>query len=123
MYERETFSPTFMSFDFNESELLKTFKKLRNLKDYLRSISLSHFGVWKDEDFDFVLNKMEALHFKTKKAIIEWYNENPDIGYITFKYHQTFTPNSTIHTKENMLGLELVISLLIAGSKISGFIK
>ncbi len=123
MYERETFSPTFMSFDFNESELLKTFQKLRNLKEDLCSISLSHFGIWKDEDFDFVLNEMEDQHFKTKNTLIEWYNENPDIGYITLKYHETFTPNSTIHTKENMLGLELVISLLINGLKISGYIK
>jgi len=123
MYERETFSPTFMPPDFNESELLKTFQKLRNLKEDLRSISLNHFGVWKDEDFDFVLNKMEDLHFKTKNAILEWYNENPDIGYITSKYHETFTPNSTIHTKENMLGLELVISWLVNGLKVSGFIK
>lgn len=123
MYERESFSPTFMPPDFDESELLKTFQKLRNLKEDLRSISLDHFGVWKDEDFDFVLNQMEDLHFKTKNAMIEWYNENPDIGYITSKYHETFTPNSTIHTKENMLGLELVISWLINGLKISGFIK
>jgi glyoxylase-like metal-dependent hydrolase (beta-lactamase superfamily II) len=123
MYERETFSPTFMPPDFNESELLKTFQKLRNLKKDLRSISLNHFGVWKDEDFDLVLNKMEDLHFKTKNAMIEWYNENPDIGYITSKYHETLTPNSTIHTKENILGLELTVSWLINGLKISGFIK
>ncbi len=123
MYDRETFSPTFMPPDFNESELLKTFQKLRNLKEDLHSISLHHFGVWKDDDFDFVFNKMEDLHFKTKKALIEWYNENPDIGYITSKYHETLTPNSTIHTKENMLGLELVISWLVSGLKISGFIK
>jgi len=55
--------------------------------------------------------------------LIEWYNENPEVEYITSKYHETFTPNSTIHTKENMIGLELVISWLIDGLKISGFIK
>ena len=123
MYERETFTPTFMPPDFNETELLKTFQKLRNLKDNLDSISLDHFGVWKDEDFDLVVNKMEDAHFKTKNAMIEWYNENNDIAYIASKYHEIFTPKSTIHTKENMLGLELVISWLIEGLKISGFIK
>ncbi|MHA1235508.1 MAG: MBL fold metallo-hydrolase [Promethearchaeota archaeon] len=123
MYEHETFTPTFMPPDFNETALLKTFQKLRNLKDNLDSISLDHFGIWKDEDFDFVLNKMEDIHFKTKNAMIEWYNENSDIGYIASKYHENFTPNSTIHTKENMLGLELVISWLIEGLKISGYIK
>ncbi|MHA1458436.1 MAG: MBL fold metallo-hydrolase [Promethearchaeota archaeon] len=123
MYEHETFTPTFMPPDFNETALLKTFQKLRNLKDNLDSISLDHFGIWKDEDFDFVLNKMEDIHFKTKNAMIEWYNENSDIGYIASKYHENFTPNSTIHTKENMSGLELVISWLIEGLKISGYIK
>ncbi|MBY9016092.1 MAG: MBL fold metallo-hydrolase [Candidatus Lokiarchaeota archaeon] len=123
MYDRETFSPTFMPPDFNETELLKTFQKLRNLKDNLDSISLDHFGLWKDEDFDLIVNKMEDAHFKTKNAMIEWYNENNDIAYITSKYHEIFTPNSTIHTKENMLGLELIISWLIEGLKISGFIK
>ena len=99
--------------DFNETELLKTFQKLRNLKDNLDSISLDHFGVWKDEGFDFVVNKMEDAHFKTKNAMIEWYNENNDIAYIASKYHKSFTPKSTMHTKENMLGLELLISWLI----------
>ena len=123
MYERESFSPPFMPSDFNETELLKTFQKLRNLKEDLDSISLDHFGVWKNEDLDLVVNKMEDAHFQTKNAMIEWYNENNDIAYITSKYHENFTPNSTIHTKENMLGLELVISWLIEGLKISGFIK
>ena len=55
--------------------------------------------------------------------MIEWYEENRDTIYITSKYHEIFTPNSTIHTKGNMLGLELVISWLIEGLKTSGFIK
>lgn len=123
MQERETFLPPFMPPDFNETELLKTFQKLRNLKEDLDSISLDHFGVWKDEDFDLVLNKMEDVHFKTKNAMIEWYHENPDIGYITRKYHETFIPNSTMITKANILDLELPISWLIEGLKISGSIK
>ncbi|MHA1486547.1 MAG: MBL fold metallo-hydrolase [Promethearchaeota archaeon] len=123
MYEHETFTPTFMPPDFNETELIKTFQKLRNLKEDLNSISLDHFGVWKDEDFDLVVSKMEDVHFKTKEAMISWYNENKDTIDITAKYHETFTPNSTIHTKENLLGLELPIAWLIEGLKISGFIK
>ena len=123
MYERETISPQFMPPDFNESELLKSFQKIRDLKTDLHSMSLSHYGVWKDEEFDFVLNQMEDLHLKTKNALIEWYNENPDIKNITAKYHENFTPNSTIHTKENVFGLELMISWLIEGLKTSGYIE
>jgi len=122
-FDPETAIPEFVPPDFIESEILKTFDKLRSLKSELNSVCLAHFGVWKDDDFFRTINKMEDLHFKTKNAMIEWYNENPDIGYITSKYHETFTPNSTIHTKENILGLELVISWLINGLKISGFIK
>jgi len=123
MKDHETFNPIFMPPDYNESELLKTFQKLINLKKDLNSISLAHFGVWKDDDFDLILEKMEEIHLKTKKAMIEWYEENPDIGYITRKYHETFIPNSTMITKANILDLELPIAWLIEGLKISGFIK
>ncbi len=123
MKDHETFNPIFMPPDYNESELLKTFQKLRNLKKDLNSISLDHFGVWKDDDFDFILEKMEEIHIKTKKAMIEWYSENPDIGYITRKYHETFIPNSTMITKANIIDLELPISWLIEGLKISDSIK
>ena len=123
MQERETFLPPFMPPDFNEAALLKTFQKLRNLKEDLNSISLDHFGVWKDEDFDLILKKMEEIHFKTKDAMIGWYNENKDTISITSKYHENFIPNSTFHTKENMLGLEMTMTWLIESLKISGFIK
>lgn len=66
---------------------------------------------------------MEDLHFKTKNVLIEWYNENPDIKNITAKYHENITPNSTIHTKEKLLGLELMIPWLIEGLKTSGYIE
>lgn len=122
-YDYETATGTFMPPDFNETELLKTFEKLRNMKDKLNSISLAHFGVWTDEDFNNILNEMEEIHFKTKDAIIKWYNENPSLDYLTTKYHETFIPNSKIHTKENILGLELIVSWLIKGLKSNGFIK
>jgi len=123
MQERNTSMPPFMPPDFNDIELLKTFQKLRNLKNRLNSISLDHFGVWKDDDFELVLEKMEETHLKPKKAIIEWYRENPDIGYIARKYHETFIPNSTMITKDNLLDLALPISWLIEGLKISGSLK
>jgi glyoxylase-like metal-dependent hydrolase (beta-lactamase superfamily II) len=122
-YDYETFHTTFMPPDFNESALLKTFQKLRDMKDKLNSISLNHFGVWTDEDFNKILNEMEDLHIKTKESIIKWYNENSSLNYIASKYHETFIPNSTIHTKENLIGLELIIEWLVNGLKISGFIK
>ncbi len=122
-YDLQTFRPTFMPPDFNESELLKTFKKLRGIKDEIHSISMAHFGVWKDEELDFIINSMEEVHFTTKKAMIEWYNENSDIDYITRKYHETFIPNSKKHKKENIIGLLLPISWHIESLKISGSIK
>jgi len=109
--------------EFSEEETIKTFEKLRNLKDELNSISLNHFGVWTDEGFNQILNEMEELHHKTKESIKQWYIENPSIDYIASKYHETFIPNSTIHTKENLLGLQLVLEWLVEGLKISGFIK
>jgi len=123
MQERETFLPPFMPPDFNETELLKTFQKLRNLKNDLKPISLDHFGVWKDDDFDLVIDKMEDIHVKTKKAIIGWHSENPDVGYVARKYHEFFIPNSTLHTKEGMINLELPIFWVLEGLKMSGSLK
>lgn len=122
-YDKDTFRPTFMPPDFNESELLKTFNKLQDIKDELQSISMAHFGVWKDEELDLIIDKMEEVHFTTKNAMIEWYGENPDIKYITSKYHDRFIPNSKKHTKENLQGLQLPISWHIEGLKTSGSIK
>jgi len=122
-YDRETVTGVFMPPDFDEAELLKSFEKLRSLKDELNSISLNHFGVWNDDDFEKILNEMEEIHRNTKESIMKWYGENPSLKYITEKYHETYTPNSTIHTKENLIGLELVMEWLVNGLKISGFIK
>ncbi len=122
-FDNETVQATFMPPDFNESELLKSFKKLRNMKDNLNSIALNHFGVWTDGDFDNIIEEMEVIHHKTKDSIIQWYGENPSLDYIASKYHEKFIPDSTIHTKENLLGLRLVIEWLVDGLKLSGFIK
>ena len=115
--------PAFMPPEFNEVELLKTFQKLRDLKERLNSISLAHYGVWVGEDCDRILNEMEDLHFQTKNSIIKWYNENPTLEYIASKYHEKFIPNSKNHTKDNLLGLQLQLKWLIRGLKISGLIS
>ena len=120
-YDRETFTPTFMPTDFNESELFMTFEKLRKLKKKLNSISLAHFGVWTGEDCEMIINEMEDLHHKTKESIIEWYSESHSRDYITAKYHEKFIPNSKIHTKENLTLLKWVINLLIIGLLSSGY--
>ena len=38
------------------------------------------------------------------------------------KYHETFIPNSTIFTKEYLLGLNLEMGWVIDGLKSSGFV-
>lgn len=122
-YDYDTVSPTFFPPDFNEIALFKTFKKLKSLKNNIDSISLAHFGVWKGGDFEKILSEMESLHKDAKESIIKWYKEKPSIEHITLKYHEKFTPNSKIHTKENMIGLHLIIEWLVKGLQISGFIK
>lgn len=120
-FDRETFNPTFRPPDFDESELIKTFEKLRKMKKRLNSISLAHFGVWTGGDCEMMINEMEDLHHKTKNSIIEWYSENHSRDYITAKYHEKFIPNSKIHTKENITGLKWIINGLIIGLLSSGF--
>jgi len=122
-YDSYTPFPEFVPPDFNESEYLKTFEKLRSLQAELNSISLAHFGVWKDEDFFKIVNEMEEFHFNTKDSLIKWYGENSSLKYITLKFHENFIPKSTIHTKENILGLQLMITWLIDGLKSVGYIE
>ncbi len=114
----DTFSPLFMPPDFNELALLNTFQKLRDMGNRLNSLSLSHYGIWTDEDCHKLLGEMEPLHHKTKESIIKWYNENPSVEYLSKKFIETFIPNST-KTLEQM---ENSMSWLIKGLKMSGFI-
>ncbi len=116
------FQPTFMPPDFHEAELLKTFQRLRNMKDELDSISLAHYGVWTEEDFVQIVNTMEQLHFSTKDAIIKWYKENPSYNYLALKFHEIFIPKSKI-IKYGYIGfLERNMQWLVEGLKRSGFI-
>jgi glyoxylase-like metal-dependent hydrolase (beta-lactamase superfamily II) len=114
--------PTFMPPEFNEPELLKSFQKLRNLKNKLNSITLAHFGVWTDNDFDMILEEMEEFHFKTKNSIIEWYNERLSNREIALKYFETYIPNSKVMEYGLLDNLERNMKWLIEGLKRSGFI-
>jgi glyoxylase-like metal-dependent hydrolase (beta-lactamase superfamily II) len=114
--------PTFMPPEFNESELLKTFQKLRDMKDKLKSITLAHYGVWTDEDFIKILDEMEDFHFNTKDSIIQWYKENLSSKEIALKYIETFIPKSKILEYDALDGLEMNIKWFIEGLKLSGFI-
>jgi len=121
--DHDTIMPEFVPPDFNESAYLKTLEKLRNMKGELNSISLAHFGVWKDEDFNDIVKNTEEFHFNAKNSIIKWYNENPSLDYIALKYHEKFIPTSKIHTMENIHGLEFEIEWFIDGLKTMGVIK
>jgi glyoxylase-like metal-dependent hydrolase (beta-lactamase superfamily II) len=106
--------------DFNEEELLNTFNKLRAIKDDFNSIFISHFGVWTDNHFKQIINEMEELYFKAKNLLINLYNENPSVEYITNKYFETLTPKSTFWNEK---GFEFFINMMIEGLKYSGFIE
>ena len=121
--DNETFFPIYTPPDFHESEQLKAFKKLKDMRDEYNSISLPHYGVWKGESKDQILNEMEDLYFKSKEVFIEWYKDNPSIEDITLKYHDKFLQNSKRLTKENVLGFKFYIGWLIDSLKISGFIE
>ena len=106
--------------DFNEEELKKTFEKLRNMKGEFNSISLAHFGLWKDNHCKQILDEMEDLYFKVKDSLIEWYNEDPSVESITRKYYRTYVPNSIIWNEKLF---EAIIHMMINGLKHSGFIE
>jgi glyoxylase-like metal-dependent hydrolase (beta-lactamase superfamily II) len=116
-FDQNTFLPEFVPPDFMETTYLKTIQKIRNLKNDLKSLSLAHFGVWTDNDCQKIINDVENFHMDAKNSIIKWFNENPSVNYVTLKYHEKFIPDSKIHTKENIFGLQVVIEWLIKGLK------
>lgn len=118
--DQDAFCVPLMPPDFHEEELLKTFNKLRGMKDQLNSIAIAHFGVWKDNHFEQILNEIEDLYFKAKNSLIKWYNENPSIDYITNKYFKTLIPNSKYWNEK---AFAIMIENMINGLKLSGFIK
>ena len=117
--DQDAFFIPLMPPDFQEKDLLNSFNKLRNMRDSLSSISLAHFGVWKDTHFEQILNEMEDLYFKVKNYLIEWYNEDPSIDVITSKYCRTLMPNSKFWNEKIF---EFIVGMMINGLKISGFI-
>lgn len=121
--DHQTVMPEFVPPDFNESEYFKTLDKLRNMKEKLDSISLAHFGVWKGEDFNDIVENAKDFHVDAKTSIIKWYKEDPSLNSITLKYHEKFIPESKIHTRESIHGLEFEIQWFIDGLKTMGLIK
>lgn len=118
--DQDAFFVPLMPPDFHEEELLKTFNKLKGMKDQLNSISIAHFGVWKDNHFEQILNEMEDLYFRAKNSLIEWYNANPSIEYITSKYCKTLIPNSKFWNERAFV---FMVNMMINGLKLSGLIK
>jgi glyoxylase-like metal-dependent hydrolase (beta-lactamase superfamily II) len=121
--DQHTIMPEFVPPDFNESEYLHTLDKLKNMKDELDSLSLGHFGVWKGDDFNNIVDTAKEFHLNVKESLIAWYDENPSLNYIASKYHEKFIPESNIHTRENIHGLELEVNWFIDGLKAMGAIK
>ncbi|MFW9877522.1 MAG: MBL fold metallo-hydrolase [Candidatus Thorarchaeota archaeon] len=118
--DQDAFFVPLMPPDFHEQELLNSFNKLRDMRNELNSISLSHFGIWKDTHFEQILDEMEDLYFKVKNSLIEWYNENPSVDFITSQYCKTFMPNSKYWNERGFL---FIVEMMINGLKLSGFIK
>ncbi len=121
--DHQTIMPEFVPPDFNESEYFKTLNKLKDMRDKLDSISLAHFGVWKGEELNDIMDNTKDFHLDVKTSIIKWYNEDPSLNYISLKYHEKFIPESSIHTRENIHGLEFEIQWFIDGLKTMGLIK
>ncbi len=121
--DKNTFIPVIFGPDFDERALLETYQKLRNLKNELDAIAIAHYGVWEGDDFEKFLNEMEDLQFKAKNLIIESYNKNPSLEYITKEYHDRLIPNSEIFSIDHLMGLQWNIEQNIDTLKATGFIE
>ncbi|MFW9822308.1 MAG: MBL fold metallo-hydrolase [Candidatus Thorarchaeota archaeon] len=114
--------PTFMPPEFNESELLKTFQKLRDMKDRLNCLTLAHYGVYTDGDLEVCIEQMEDFHFKAKKSIVQWYKERLSTKEIALKYHEAYISDSREISRGALVSLEMNMNWLIEGLKLSGII-
>ncbi len=121
--DKNTFVPVLFGPDFDEESLLNTYKKLRNTEDEIDSLALAHYGVWKGEDLEMFLNEMENLYFKAKETLIELYEENPSIEYITKGYHDKIVPKSEIFSEDKLMGLQWNIEQNLQTMKAAGFIE
>ena len=93
------------------------------MKHKLNSITIGHYGVYTNRDFEVYIEDMEEIHFKTKNSIIQWHEENLSIREIALKYHETYISNSEEIKSEALVSLEMNIRWLIEGLKISGLIQ
>ncbi|MFW9822878.1 MAG: MBL fold metallo-hydrolase [Candidatus Thorarchaeota archaeon] len=107
------FTPPMPS-DFHENELLKTYKKLREIKTEFNSISIAHFGVWTEKDYEQILDDMEDLYFNVKDSILNWHNKDLPIDEIANLYVDKFMPYSKVWNAELM---KVLIEWMIAGLK------
>jgi len=121
-WDHDTFIPTNFPPDFHESEFLKSLQKIKERRDEYDLLSVPHYGAWKGDDKDKLLDHIEDLYFKSKEAFVEWYKDNLSIDDIVLNYCEKFIPNSKKITKENSMNLKMVFEWLIESLKISGFI-
>ena len=118
----DTYLPVIFGPHFKEEDLLKSYEKLRNLKDKIQSISFAHFGVYTGEDVGNIIDNVEDMYFKAKNGIIKWYKEGLSIKQITEKYQENIIPQSKLFTKETIRGLEWNIEQNIQCLKAAGFL-
>jgi len=93
------------------------------MRNNLNSISLPHYGVWKEEDMSKLLNEMGDLYNKTKNSFIKWNQEGLSLENVALKFIETYTPNSKSFTKENLVVVQFLVESLIKGLKLSGNIE
>ncbi|MGV9172449.1 MAG: MBL fold metallo-hydrolase [Promethearchaeia archaeon] len=121
--EPETYIPVLFGPHFNENALLNTYDKLREMRNSLNSISLAHFGVWKEEHCEKIIDEAEDLYLKAKNSLIEWYNNGLSVNDITKKYHDKLIPDSKIFSEESLMGLRWNIEQNLDTLRSANFIK
>lgn len=117
--DTDAFFVPLMPPDFHEDELLKTFDKLRDMRNDFDAVGLAHFGIWKGEHCSQILEEMEGTYLNVKNSLIVWYNENPSPDYITSEYVKKFMPNSKFWNERIFLFL---VKMMISGLRTSGYI-
>ena len=107
---------------FNEDKLLKSFKRLKELRSELNGVAISHYGMYTGEELDRIVNGIEELYFKCRDVIIKAYKENPSHDAMADMYHSAILSKSEIFTKQTIGAIHLFMEWLSNGIKAGNLI-
>ncbi|MHA1148922.1 MAG: MBL fold metallo-hydrolase [Promethearchaeota archaeon] len=117
IFDKNTYIPNIMPPFFNEKTLLKSFDRLENIRTDIKSVGLAHYGLYTNDDLDWIIQNVKELYFKCRDVIIKAYKDNPDYESMAKCYYQEILKESEIFPKKHLGAVALFMEWLSNGLK------